>query len=49
MYGGDMLDRFFSKFGFQIALAHGNDDIRRAVTGATTVWPINEYSRTGAC
>lgn len=49
MYGGDMLDRFFSKFGFQIALAHGNDDIRRAVTGVTTVWPINEYSRTGAC
>lgn len=49
MYGGDMLDRFFSKFGFQIALAHGDDDIRRVVTEVTPVWPINEYSRSGAC
>ncbi|WP_405225877.1 twin-arginine translocation signal domain-containing protein [Lentisalinibacter sediminis] len=49
MYGGDMLDRFFAKFGFQIALAHGKDDIRRPVEDVATVWPLSDYSRTGAC
>ncbi|WP_405234463.1 twin-arginine translocation signal domain-containing protein [Lentisalinibacter salinarum] len=49
MYGGDMLERFFATFGFQIALAHGSDDIRRPVAEVTTVWPMSEYSRTGAC
>ena len=49
IYGGDMLERFFSEFGFQIALAHGGDDIRRAVKDVATVWPLSEYSRTGAC
>jgi len=49
MYGGDMLDGFFAKFGFQIALAHGSDDIRRPVADVATVWPMGDYSRTGAC
>jgi Rieske Fe-S protein len=49
MYGGDMLESFFAKFGFQIALAHGSDDIQRPVKDVSTVWPIEEYSRTGAC
>ncbi len=49
MYGGDMLDQFFSKFGFQIALAHKRNDIRSPVHGTATVQPLREYSRTGAC
>ena len=49
IYGGDMLEKFFSEFGFQVALAHKRDDIRRPATNTTTVLPLSEYSRTGAC
>ena len=49
IYGGDMLEKFFAEFGFQVALAHKRDDIRRPATNTTTVLPLNEYSRTGAC
>jgi Rieske Fe-S protein len=49
IYGGDMLDRFFDEFGFQVALAHEIDDIRQPASGTATVWPLDEYSRTGAC
>ena len=49
VYGGDMLERFLSEFGFQVALAHKSDDIRQPARKVTTVWPMSEYSRTGAC
>ena len=49
IYGGDMLEQFFEKFGFQVALAHKIDDIRRPAEGTATVWPLDEYSRTGVC
>lgn len=49
VYGGDMLERFLTEFGFQVALAHQSDDIRRPARDVTTVWPMSEYSRTGAC
>ena len=49
VYGGDMLERFLAEFGFQVALAHKSDDIRRPARDVTTVWPMSEYSRTGAC
>ncbi|MEJ2604356.1 MAG: hypothetical protein P8172_13900 [Gammaproteobacteria bacterium] len=49
MYGGDMLERFFSEFGFQLALAHRRNDIRRPASGTAIVQPLSEYSRVGAC
>lgn len=49
IYGGDMLERFFTEFGFQLALAHKSDDIRRPAEGMATVWPLDEYSKTGVC
>ena len=44
-----MLERFLTEFGFQVALAHKSDDIRRPARDVTTVWPMREYSRSGAC
>ena len=49
VYGGAMLEQFLEKFGFQVALAHQTDDIWRLASGSTTVWPLDEYSRTGVC
>jgi arsenite oxidase small subunit len=49
VYGGDMLDRFLTEFGFQVALAHKRDDIRSPARDVATVWPMREYSRSGAC
>ena len=49
VYGGDMLERFLTEFGFQVALAHKRDDIREPARDTTTVWPMREYSRSGAC
>lgn len=49
IYGGDMLERFLSEFGFQVALAHKRDDIWEPATKTARVWPMSEYSRTGAC
>ena len=49
VYGGDMLDRFLTEFGFQVALAHKRDDIRSPARDVTTVWPMRDYSRSGAC
>ena len=43
-YGGDMFDRFFAEFEFQLMLQHGTDDVRRPVEGTTTVWTLDEYS-----
>jgi arsenite oxidase small subunit len=48
-YGGDMFERFFSEFGFQIALAFGSDDIRRPAKDTATVLTLSEFSRTTAC
>jgi Rieske Fe-S protein len=49
IYGGDMLERFFDKFGFQVALAYGRDDIREPAHETATVWPFDEYSRNSVC
>jgi Rieske Fe-S protein len=49
IYGGDMLEKFFSEFGYQVALAHKRDDIQHPATDTATVLPLSEYSRTGAC
>ncbi len=49
VYGGDMLERFLTEFGFQVALAHKRDDIRSPARGTATVWSMQEYSSTGAC
>ena len=49
VYGGNMLERFLTEFGFQVALAHKRDDIRSPARRVTTVWPMSEYSRSGAC
>jgi hypothetical protein len=49
VYGGDMLERFLNEFGFQVSLAHKRDDIRSPARDVTTVWPMRDYSRTGAC
>lgn len=49
VYGGNMLERFLDEFGFQLALAHKRDDIRQPARTVSTVWPMSEYSRTGAC
>jgi Rieske Fe-S protein len=49
IYGGDMLEGFLTQFGFQVALAHKRDDIWQPATKTARVWPMSEYSRTGAC
>ena len=49
VYGGDMLEQFLEKFGFQVALAHETDDVWRPASGSATVWPLDEYSRSGVC
>jgi Rieske Fe-S protein len=49
VYGGAILEQFLEKFGFQVALAHKTDDIWRTADGTATVWPLDEYSRTGVC
>lgn len=49
-YGGDMFERFFERFGFQIALQRLKDDIRAPVGATTAVMPLNEYStNTNVC
>ena len=35
VYGGDLLERFLNEFGFQVALTHKNNDIRRPVRDIT--------------
>jgi len=49
IYGGDMLESFLSKFGFQVALTHKRDDIWQPATNTARVWSMSEYSKTGAC
>ena len=44
MYGGDMFERFFEKFGFQLALQSEISDIRAPVGEDTQVVRLSEYS-----
>lgn len=43
-YGGELYERFFEGFGFQLALERGTDDIRAPATGTATVWSISDYT-----
>lgn len=43
-HGGDMFDRFFEEFGFQLALQHRISDVSRPVGDMSTVRPLSEYS-----
>ena len=43
-YGGDMFERFFANFEFQLALEHGNQDIQEPVSGTALVQPLAEYT-----
>jgi len=45
-YGGDMFERFFERFGFQLALQQRTeqDDIRALVGATTEVVPLRDYS-----
>jgi arsenite oxidase small subunit len=43
-YGGELYERFFEGFGFQLALERGTDDIRAPATGTATVWSIADYT-----
>lgn len=43
-YGGDMFERFFANFEFQLALEHGIDDIQEPVAGTTVVMPLTDYT-----
>ncbi|MDH3451393.1 MAG: hypothetical protein OEN20_03160 [Gammaproteobacteria bacterium] len=49
IYGGNLLERFLTQFGFQVALAHKREDIWQPARDVTTVWPMRDYSRNGAC
>lgn len=44
-YGGDMFERFFAGFSFQLSLAHGAGDFRSPVSGTTEVLPLEDYTR----
>lgn len=41
--GGEMFDKFFKEFGFQLALEYGVQDIRRRVTEETQVVALAKY------
>lgn len=49
IYGGDMIERFFDAFAYQLALQNKTDDIRRPATETAVVWPLDEYSNTEVC
>jgi arsenite oxidase small subunit len=49
-YGGDMFERFFETFGFQLALQQGTENLRELSTPTTEVLPLKEYSaNTNVC
>jgi arsenite oxidase small subunit len=49
-YGGDMFERFFEKFGFQLALQQGTENLRELASPITEVLPLKEYSaNTNVC
>ncbi len=43
--GGELFDRFFHTFGFQLALQYEEADIRKAVSGRAPVLTLEQYSR----
>ena len=50
VYGADMFETFFEKFGFQLSLQLGGGDIRQPVGEVTTVQPLDTYSdNTSVC
>jgi len=44
-YGGDMFERFFEGFGFQLSLIHGTEKFREPISGSSIVVPLEEYTR----
>ena len=42
--GGELYDRFFSSFGFRVALEHGNDNIRERTGDTVVAYPPDHYS-----
>lgn len=44
MYGGDMFERFFEKFGFQLELQHQLSNIRAPAGPDIEVLPLGDYS-----
>jgi arsenite oxidase small subunit len=44
-YGGDMFDRFFEGFGFQLSLIHGTEKFREPASDTSVVVPLEEYTR----
>jgi arsenite oxidase small subunit len=49
-YGGDMFERFFERFGFQLTLQRKLEDIRAPVGPTTAVQLLDEYSaNTSVC
>jgi len=44
-YGGEMFERFFETFGFQLALQNRSSDVRRPVSDSTVVQTLEQYSR----
>ena len=45
-YGGEMYDKFFEEFRFRLELEFETSDLRRRVSGQSTVLAMEEYSRT---
>lgn len=43
-YGGDMFERFFASFEFQLSLEHGSRNVEEPVVGTTVVQPLTEYT-----
>jgi arsenite oxidase small subunit len=44
-YGGDMFERFFENFAFQLSLIHGTRDFQDPAEGTSVVMPLEEYTR----
>lgn len=42
--GGEMFNQFFAKYGFKLAMEHG-DSVRKAVSGSTVVEELDSYCR----
>lgn len=49
-YGGDMFERFFETFEFQLAMQQGQEDVRALVDKTAEVVPLKQYSaNTSVC
>lgn len=50
VYGGDMFETFFEKFGFQLTLQQGGHDIRQPIGETSVVEPLDVFSsNTSVC